>query len=300
MEREILIHLPAVLAVARCGSFSAASKELRMSPSAVSHAIRAVEDSLGLPLFARTTRSVSLTETGREFITAAGPAAQDIEEAIETARAAHGKIAGLLRLNVPSPALFLGIDTVVREMNRRYPDLRIEVYCENVNTDIVADGFDAGVRLGSMIAEDMVAIRLTPPFRTILVAAPSYLERFGAPKSLADLKDHNCIAYRKSKAERIYDWDLLGDGGEPVSIEAKGSLVVNDGHYALQLAVEGVGIVYAYDNLIQDQITSGQLISVLPEASLEKPGFYLYFPQRASRSPKLRAFIDTAKELLKL
>ncbi len=299
MDRDILIHLPAVLAVARSRSFAAAAKELSMSPSAVSHAVRSVEDRLGLPLFTRTTRSVSLTETGRDFVAATAPAASDIADAVDRARAANGQVTGLLRLNIPSPTIALCIDRVVREMTNRYPDLRIEVYCENSNVDIFADGFDAGVRLGGMIAEDMVAIRLTPPFRTALVAAPSYLQRHGTPVRVSDLQDHNCITYRKSKSETLFDW-YLKDGGEEVSIEVKGSIVVNDVSYARQLALDGFGIVYVYEPLLREEIADGHLVEILQDSVMEKPGFFLYFPQRASRSPKLRAFIDTAKDVLKL
>ncbi|WP_227421749.1 LysR substrate-binding domain-containing protein [Pacificispira spongiicola] len=297
LDRDILIHLPAVLAVARCQSFAAASKELKMSPSAVSHAVRAVEERLGLPLFARTTRSVSLTETGRSFVAATATATSDIADAIESARADQNRVAGLLRLNVPMPALSMGIDRIVRETVRRHADLRVEVFCDNSLSDIVADGFDIGVRIGTMVAEDMVAIRMTPPIRSLLVAAPSYLEKYGTPTCVADLQSHNCITYRKRKDGPIYDWTLMEDGGA-VDLRVRGTFIVNEASYARQLVLDGVGIIYAYDRLVEDELADGSLVEVLPETRVEKPGLYLYYPQRASRTPKVRAFIDIAREIM--
>jgi DNA-binding transcriptional LysR family regulator len=151
-------------------------------PSAVSHAIKTVEDGLGLPLFARTTRSVSLTEAGTSFIASIAPAITAIEEAGERVTAAKGTVGGLLRLNVPRLALRFAMTPIMAEMAWRYPDLTIEITCDDRLVDIVADGFDAGIRLGEMIAEDMIAVRLTPPFKAILVASPSYLKAKGEPR----------------------------------------------------------------------------------------------------------------------
>lgn len=299
MDRDILAHLPVVLAVARRRGFAAAAEELGMSPSAVSHAVRAVEDRLGLPLFTRTTRSVSLTDWGAHFVQAATPSLREISDAVERVRAARGQIVGLLRLNVPRVALPLAITPVLREMTRRYPDLTVEVFADDAITDIVAGGFDAGVRLGGMIAQDMVAVRLTPPFRSIIVAAPSYLEEHGVPEAIGDLKQHNCITYRMVRSGSIYDWELQ-DGPDEVSVEAKGTALVNDSLYAVQLALDGVGLVYLFEPLVAEALKDGRLIEVLPSTVIEEPGLFLYFPQRASQAPKLRAFIDTARAVLSL
>jgi DNA-binding transcriptional LysR family regulator len=191
MNRDLLAHLPVVVAVARHGGFAAAAAQLGMSPSAVSHAIRTVEDGLGLPLFARTTRSVSLTEAGADFMASVGPALTTIKDAAEQVRAARGTVSGLLRLNVPRLALRTAITPIMAEMAWRYPDLTIEITCDDRLVDIVAEGFDAGIRLGEMIDEDMIAVRLTPPFKAIMVAAPAYLEARGEPEAVADLAKHN-------------------------------------------------------------------------------------------------------------
>src|SRR5712671_2233495 len=179
MRRDLLSHLPVVRAVAECGGFAAAASRLGMSPSAVSHAVKTVEEQLGLPLFARTTRSVSLTEAGSSFLAAIGPALTAIEEAGERVRATKGAVTGLLRLNIPRLALPMALTPIMAEMARRHPDLRTELTIDDSLVDIVSGEFDAGIRLGEMIAADMIAVRLAPPFKAILVAAPCYLERPG-------------------------------------------------------------------------------------------------------------------------
>jgi DNA-binding transcriptional LysR family regulator len=193
MDRDLLNHLPVILAVARRKNFAAAASELGMGPSAVSHAVRLVEERLGVPLFARTTRSVALTEAGAALVASAAPALQDISDRVERIRAVKGRVSGLLRLNVPRLALSMVMTSVVREMAKRFPDVTVEIFADDAIANIVEDGFDAGIRLGEMIAEDMMTVRLTPPFRAILVASPAYLSERGRPKNIADLKNHNCI-----------------------------------------------------------------------------------------------------------
>jgi DNA-binding transcriptional LysR family regulator len=299
MNRDLLAHLPVVMAVAQCGGFAAAAARLGMSPSAVSHAIKTVEDGIGLPLFVRTTRSVALTEMGAVFIAGVAPALTAIEEAIERVRAAKGKVTGLLRLNVPRVALPIAITPVVAEMAWRFPDLTIEVTCEDGLVDIVGGGFDAGVRLGEMIAEDMIAVRLTPPFQAIMVAAPAYLAAKGEPKSIGDLQKHNCIGFRLVSTGAVYAWDLK-DGETEVQVAVAGTARVTDPMYARELALAGVGIAYVFEPLVRADIREKRLRWLLPGASVEEPGLFLYFPRRAADMPKLRAFIDTSREVLRL
>lgn len=268
-----------------------------MSPSAVSHAVKAVEERVGVPLFARTTRSVSLTDAGAELVEAAGAALSDIEEQVESLQAARDRVRGLLRLNVPTVALSWAVTPVVVAMGERYPEVRVEVFADNGLTDIVAAGFDAGIRLGEMIAEDMVAVRLTAPFRVAVVASPAYLARRGAPKTVADLRQHACIAYRNVSGGGLYAWELL-DGGRDVAVTSPGPVIVNDAVYARDLALAGVGLAYLYWPNVAEDLAEGRLVEVLAEAAIEEPGLFLYFPRRASRSSKLRAYIDTAREVL--
>ncbi|TIU39457.1 MAG: LysR family transcriptional regulator, partial [Mesorhizobium sp.] len=164
MDRDLLSHLPVVVAVARRGGFALAAAELGMSPSAVSHAVRIVEERIGQPLFARTTRSVSLTEAGKALVETAAPALQDIAERMDRIRSVKGRPSGLLRINASNIAMPLAVTPVVAAMAERYPEVTVEVFADQGLVDIVGEGFDAGIRLGEMIAQDMVAVRLTPPF----------------------------------------------------------------------------------------------------------------------------------------
>jgi DNA-binding transcriptional LysR family regulator len=298
MDRDLLAHFPVVLTVARRGGFASAAAALSMSPSAVSHAVKAVEHRLGQPLFVRTTRSVALTEAGASFVAAIGPALATVEESVERVRAAKGQMAGVLRLNAPRVALPLAVTPAIAAMSRLYPDLTIEVTSDEGLVDIVAAGFDAGVRLGEMIAQDMVAVRLTKPFQAVMVAAPSYLEARGTPRSIADLAAHNCIGYRLVSSDAVYAWDLQ-DRGREVSVSVSGSVRVTDSLYARDLALHGVGIAYVFEPLVREDLQAGRLRRVLPAASIEEPGLFLYFPRYASATPKLRAFIDTARKTLR-
>jgi DNA-binding transcriptional LysR family regulator len=297
MDRELLAHFPIVLAVAQRGGFAAAAAALNMSPSAVSHAVKTVEDRLGQPLFARTTRSVALTEAGATFVASIGPAFAMVEESVERVRADVGQVTGVLRLNAPRLALPLAITSVIVEMSRLYPALTIEVTSDESLVDIVDAGFDAGVRLGEMIAQDMVTVRLTKPFKAIMVAAPAYLKTHPAPRSIADLAAHNCIGYRLLSSGAAYAWDLQDDGRD-VSVSVGGSVRVTDPLYARDLAREGVGIAYLFEPLVREDLRMRRLKQVLPATSIEEPGLFLYFPRYAAQAPKLRAFIDVGRRVL--
>ncbi|CCV07019.1 Transcriptional regulator, LysR family [Mesorhizobium metallidurans STM 2683] len=296
MDRDLLSHLPVVVAVARRGGFALAAAELGMSASAVSHAVRLVEERIGQPLFARTTRSVSLTEAGQALVATAEPALQDIAERMERIRGIKGRPAGLLRLNVSHVAVPMAVTPVVTAMAERYPDITVEIFANEGLVDIVGEGFDAGIRLGEMIAQDMIAIRLTRPFQVIIVASPAYIGRRGRPGSLADLAAHNCIGYRLVRSGAVYRWDLAEDGKD-VAVETRGTAVVTDSLAAIDLALSGTGLAYVFEPLVRADITAGRLVQVLPQSAIEEPGLFLYFPRRSAMAPKLRAFIDTAQEI---
>ncbi|MDB5556759.1 MAG: LysR family transcriptional regulator, partial [Rhizobium sp.] len=283
---------------ARRGGFAAAAAELGMSPSAVSHAVRVIESRLGTPLFARTTRSVALTETGQQLKDSVASSFSEIGEAIEKLKSSAGSVTGLLRLNVPRTALSTVVTPVVAELSRRHPDLVVEIASEDASVDIVSKGFDAGIRLGEMIAQDMMAMRLTPPFRMIMVASPDYLAVRGMPQTIADLRSHNCIGFRQITAGGLYDWELLEDGKD-VAVAVHGTVVVTDATYAMELALAGVGIAYLMAPLAVTNLASGRLVQILASSAIEEPGLFLYYPRRASLAPKLRAFITIAREVLK-
>lgn len=294
MDRDLLAHLPTVAAVARRRGFAAAAAELAMSPSAVSHAVRAVEDRLGEPLFARTTRSVSLTEAGARFLAAVGPALDDIGRAAEALGAGRGEISGVLRISASRVAQEMVLTPILARLAAHHPRLTVEARADDGFVDIVAEGYDAGVRLGASLQRDMVALRLTPPFKAIVVASPAYVEARGAPQDLAGLHDHNCIGFRLVGSGGVYDWEL-NDNGRTVAVKTRGTAMVTDATYARDLALAGVGIAYVFEPLARKELRAGRLLRLLPHAAIEEDGLFLYYPRRASLAPKLRAFIEAAK-----
>jgi DNA-binding transcriptional LysR family regulator len=298
MDRDLLSHLPIIICVARHRSFAAAAAELGMSPSAVSHAVRSVEDRLGTPLFARTTRSVSVTEAGARFIAGVGPALADIGKAIEGLSAERGQVTGLLRINAPRGVLDTLLIPILTRLARQHPRLTVEVTTGAFPGDIVAQGFDAGIRIRRFIQQDMVTTRLTRSVKLILVASRDYLGARGTPKSITDLHQHNCIRIRNTVSGAVFDWELL-DGNKLITVKTSGTALVTDITEALSLALAGIGIAYVVDLLARPYLRDGSLKWLLPQTAVEQEGAFLYYPRRASLAPKLRAFIEMAKKTLK-
>jgi DNA-binding transcriptional LysR family regulator len=307
MDRDLLGHLPIIVCVARHRSFAAAAAEFGMSPSAVSHAVRSVEDRLGIPLFARTTRSVSLTEAGARFIGGVEPALTDIGRAFEGLTAERGEVTGLLRIATPRVVLEMALARILAKLAREHPRLTVEVRTGQpsqtqpmlkARVDIVAQGFDAGIRTNRAIEQDMVTTKLTGSFKTILVASRDYLDVRGTPKSIADLHQHNCIGTRYIESGPIFDWELT-DGKKAIAVKTSGTALVTDGTEALSLALASVGIAYVVEPVARRYLREGSLKWLLPQTAIELDGLFLYYPKRASLAPKLRAFIDVAKKTLK-
>jgi DNA-binding transcriptional LysR family regulator len=294
MDREILSHLSVVVSVAKLAGFAAAAASLNMSPSAVSHAVRAVEDRLGEPLFARTTRSVRLTEAGARFLASIGPALEDIDKATESLAARRGEITGVLRINAPRVAVLMALAPILKRLASSHPRLVVETHTDDGFVDIVAGGFDAGIRLGEAVQQDMVAVRLTPPFNAIMVASPEYLASHGEPVTLADLSTHNCIGFRLLGSGSLYEWDVT-DGERQVAVQTTGTAVITDSTFARELAIEGIGIAYIFEPLVRTDLREERLRWVLPQASLQEDGLFAYFPRRAALAPKLRAFIEASR-----
>jgi len=269
-----------------------------MSPSAVSHAVRTVEDRLGEPLFARTTRSVSLTEAGTRFVASVEPALADIDKAAEDLAAERGEVTGLLRINTVRVALDMALTPILSKLAWQHPRLTVEVYADDALVDIVERGFDAGIRLGKKLQRDMIAMRLTLPFKVILVASPEYLDAKGVPKTIADLHRHNCIGLRFVGSGGIFDWELT-DGKKSTAVKTSGTAMVTDPTHAIRLALAGVGIAYAAEPLARRYIREGRLKWLLPQCAVELDGLFLYYPRRASLAPKLRVFIEAAKTVLR-
>ena len=298
MDRDLLGHLPIVVSVARHRAFTAAATELRMSPSAVSNAVRTVEDRLGIPLFARTTRSVSLTEAGARFVTGVEPALTDIGHTVDGLTAERGEVSGLLRIDSPLFAFEMALPPILAKLAQEHPRLTVEVITGQMHVDIVAQGFDAGIRNRRWIHQDMVTVRLTGPYKNIIVASGSYLAARGAPKTIADLHQHNCIGFHSSSSGAIFDWELI-DGNKPVVVKTSGTALVTGPMEAMSLVLAGVGIAYVPEPLARPYLGEGSLKWLLPQTAVEYSGLFLYYPRRASLAPKLRAFIDVAKKTLK-
>ena len=297
MDRDLLGHLPIIVCVASHRSFAAAAAELGMSPSAVSHAVRAVEDRLGIPLFARTTRSVSLTEAGARFIGGVEPALTDIGRTVEGLNAERGEVTGLLRINAPRGVLDTLLIPILTRLARQHPRLTVEVRTVAFPGDIVAQGIDAGIRIRKFIQQDMVTTRLTGSLKLILVASRDYLDARGTPKSIADLHQHNCIGIRNIVSGPVFDWELI-DGKKLITVKTSGTALVTDITEALSLALAGIGIAYVVELLARPYLRDGSLKWLLPQTAVEHDGAFLYYPRRASLAPKLRAFIDVAKKTL--
>lgn len=289
-------QLQAFLAVARHQSFSGAARELGVSRSAVSQSVRQLEELLRVVLVARTTRSVSLTDAGRRLVAGAGPSLGQVAAALAEVSAQPGETVGRLRLTVPRAAVPFVIAPVLPTFRARHPRVETEIVIEERLVDIVAEGYDAGVRLSEAIERDMIQVRLTDSFRFVVVGAPSYLERSGTPERPEDLLRHECITFRFRTTGALYAWELER-GRRNWRVPVRGGVVSSDSALAVSLAEQGVGLAYALEPMVKERLRAGRLRIVLERYAPTVPGFFLYFPSVARRSAPLRLFVETAKEL---
>jgi DNA-binding transcriptional LysR family regulator len=279
------------LRVARRRGFSAAAADLGVSPSAVSQAIRRLEARIGTPLFVRTTRSVALTEAGRLLEREARPALAAVEAAWRQTREAGDQLSGLLRLNVPRVAAGPLLQRIVADFCREHPNVSVELHASDVLADIVAEGFDAGVRLAGRLAADMVAVRLTQPFRFEVVGHPDYFRRHGKPVRPADLAAHTCVNYRTSLDETAYAWEFER-GGQRQRIAVTGPLIVNDWALALQAASLGLGLAYVPGPLLTEEVARARMLErVLERYGRKTDGAFLYYPRQKRTDPRVRALV---------
>jgi DNA-binding transcriptional LysR family regulator len=289
-------QLQAFLAVARHQSFSGAAREIGVSRSAVSQSVRQLEELVRVVLLARTTRSVSLTEAGRRLVDGAGPSLAQVVAALAEVSAQPGEAVGHLRLTVPRAAVPFVIDPVLPTFRARHPRIETEVVIEERFVDIVAEGYDAGVRLSEAIERDMVRVRLTDSFRFVVVGAPSYLERRGTPERPEDLLRHECITFRYRTTGALYAWEFER-GRRNWRVAVRGGVVCSDSGLAASLAEQGMGLAYALEPMVRESLRAGRLEIVLERYAPTVPGFFLYFPSVARRSAPLRLFVEAAKEL---
>lgn len=278
------------IAIAERRSFRAAAKALGLSPSAVSHSIRALEERLGVRLFERTTRSVALTAAGQALLNRLGPALREIDHAVDAARAFGEAPRGDLRINTPATAARLCLEPLVPRFLRAYPGVRFEIVTNDELADIVAAGCHAGVRLGEQLDGDMIAVPLGGAQRFAVVAAPDYLAKHGVPRSPDELSGHALLA-RRFPGGNVYDWEFEKDGRE-MRVRPAGPLVVDRPDTAIAAACDGAGIAIVMEGLVEDEIEAGRLTRILEDWCAPFDGFYLYYPGRRQVPPQLRAFVD--------
>jgi DNA-binding transcriptional LysR family regulator len=291
-------QLQAFLAVARSRGFSSAARELGVSRAAMSQAVRQLEEQLGVVLLARTTRSVALTDAGRRLVEGAGPALAQAAATLTEVSARPGEVVGRLRLSVPRVAVPFVIEPVLPAFRASHPRIDVDVVIEDRLVDIVAEGYDAGIRLSEIIERDMVSVRLTKPVRFVVVGTPEYLERHGTPERPEDLLRHECITFRSTTTGALYAWELER-GRRTWRLPVRGGVVTNDGNVCVSLSKLGLGLSYALEATVSDELKRGRLKRVLEPFAPTVPGYFIYFPSRAQRSTPLRLFVDTAKELLR-
>lgn len=290
VRRGALDGVEMFLAVARHRSFRRAAAELGVTPSAAGQAVRALEARLGVALFVRTTRSVGMTEAGQRFLVQAEPAYDALAAAGAAASDLGGRPAGLLRLAVPRSVVPLILRPILASFAAAYPDIELEIAASEEFVDIASQGFDAGMRMGQFIANDMTALRLTPPFRMVAVGSSDYLARRGIPSRPEDLERHACLRLRRSGGGSS-PWRLI-DQGRPLEIFVKGPLIAGDFLTLVDAATDGVGLAQVPEPVAVAPIKAGVLRQVLATSAPETPGVFLYYPDRRQVLPKLRAFID--------
>ncbi|MDB5365575.1 MAG: HTH-type transcriptional regulator [Rhodospirillales bacterium] len=290
-----LNEFEAVVAVARRGNFRAAAAELGMSTSALSHAVAALEARLGVRLFNRTTRSVALTEAGDQFVARVAPALGEIRFAMEGVNQHRDTPAGTLRINTSLGAAQHLLTPLFLEYVRLYPEMKLELVTEGRLIDIVADGFDAGIRIAEAVPADMIAVSIGPEIRSGIVASPSYLKDKKRPRVPADLMAHRCIRARMASG-KIYRWEFERRG-QVLTLDVPGDLTLDESGLIREAALAGLGIAYLTDWTVASDVAAGRLVRMLEDWTPPFPGLCLYYPGRRHVPAGLRAFIDLARKL---
>jgi len=294
MERNHLNDLMAFATVARECSFTRAAAILAMSPSALSHAMRGLEERLGVRLLARTTRSVSPTEAGERLLRSLNPALAEIEDGLQAMAEWRDNPSGTVRITTFAYAARIVLLPRLPGFLLANPDVRVEVNIDDGLTDIVAAGFDAGIRLGETVDKDMIAVKIGPDLRTVVVGTPSYFERYPPPLTPYDLDRHACIGYRLKTSGGLLPWEFQR-GDKDIKIRTRGPLVANDGDLPAAAVRAGAGLGYIMEHDVAEDIASGKLIQVLTDWCPKFPGFHLYHPSRRQSPPALRALIAALK-----
>ena len=293
MSTDNLNDLHAFLAVAQERSFTRAAARLGLSQSTLSHTIRGLESRLGVRLLTRTTRSVAPTEAGEQLMRNVGPKLEEIAADLAAVREFRDKPAGTIRITAIDVAADLHLWPKLRPLLKTYPDLKIEIATDYRMVDLVAERFDIGVRFGDQVAQDMVAVRISPDLRAGIVASPAYLAEHGEPHNLEDLASHACITLRLSSGS-IYAWELLKDGKiTPVKVE--GQVTFNGAYPMVQAAIDGFGLAYMGEDILQPHVDAGRLCYVMQDHWPTWPGLHAYYPSRRESSRALKLVIDALR-----
>jgi DNA-binding transcriptional LysR family regulator len=293
MNREDLSALAAFVAVAEERSFTKAAVRLRVSTSALSHAIRGLEESLGVRLLSRTTRSVAATEAGEQLLAQVGPALGSISVALDGVGRLRERPAGRLRVVMPRLAVSMVLLPRLARFAREYPDVVLDVTTDNSPIDIVAARFDAGIQIGEYIQQDMIAVRVSADHRAAIVASPAYWKSHPKPKKPQDLLQHRCIGCRHGNAG-LYRWEF-DKGGKSVTVGVNGPVVLDDVELMVHAALDGVGIAFTFEEQVASHLAKGRLIRVLEDWCPPFPGYFIYYPSRRHQPPGLSALIDALR-----
>jgi DNA-binding transcriptional LysR family regulator len=293
MRRGDLDDLAVFAAVARTRSFTRAAAELGLSPSALSHSMQGLEQRLGVRLLARTTRSVAPTAAGERLLDALQPALEAVARGLATLADGRDAPSGALRLTTFSYAARTVLAPKLPRFLMDHPDIAVEVVVDDRLVDLVAGGFDAGIRFGETVERDMIAVRVGPDLRTVVVGTPDYFERHPAPQTPADLKAHTCVNYRLVSGGGLLPWEFERDGRE-VKVQVGGQLIVTDEVLSASAVRAGAGLGYMLEHDVADEIADGRLVQVLDDWCTPFPGCHLYYPSRQVPLA-LRALIDTLR-----
>lgn len=294
MARANLNDIVAFLAVAREKNFTKAAAKLGVSQSALSHTVRGLESRLGLRLLTRTTRSVSPTEAGERLLKAVGPHFEDIQTELEALSALRDKPSGTVRITAGLHATETILWPRLQPMLKKFPDVRVELTVDYGLANIVADRFDAGVRLGEQVARDMIAVRIGPDFRFVVVGTPSYFSSRPELRTPADLTQHNCINLRLPTYGGIYAWEFER-GGRELNVRVDGQLVFNNSRQILEAALSGFGLAYLPEDMVTPYIERRRLVLVLDSWCAPFPGYHIYYPSRRQSSPAFSLVVDALR-----
>ncbi|MDD0852143.1 LysR family transcriptional regulator [Halobacteriovorax sp. GB3] len=299
MNKDQFDGLIAFKVVSEERSFTSAAEKLQISPPAVSKMISQLEKKMGVTLFTRTTRTVSLSEAGRLFMEEVGPAIDQIMNAQNRAKSFSKVASGTLKINMPGVLFPYYLAKIIPGFLKKHPDVTVDLYSDDQASDIFDKGFDAGVRTGDIIAKDLTAFKLFGPVKFVTVASPEYLKEMGTPKHPRDLLEHNCIRHRFGSGNSVYEKWEFEDKKKEFAVTISGNTILNTSESIRHACLQGIGIAYTEFGNVEKDIKQGKLILILKNYHAQESGYFLYYPNRSQVSPTLRAFIDYIKEIRK-